>query len=156
VGGKEASGVLRQLPRLSWANQRLLGETLATLAATSFAIRVLPFRQVVQKAKAVGGTPDASPEHARREINRCLWAVERLAALVPWKTMCFQKGLTLHLLLRRRGVGSVLHYGVGQQPEKGLTAHVWISVDGDIIMGGEVVNDYRRLASFPSDEVQAG
>jgi hypothetical protein len=64
--------------------------------------------------------------------------------------VCFQKGLALHMMLRRRGIASVLHYGVMQNAARGLAAHVWISEGDRLVMGGEVAPDYTELARFPS------
>lgn len=138
-----------RLARLSLANKRLVAEALVAVATASIAIRLASFRSVVEKAGAVGPA-SGDREQDRREAFRCSWAVERVAGLVPWRTVCFQKGLALHRMLRRRGVPSILHYGVGKQPEKGLAAHVWVSVDGWIVMGGDVAHEFRELASFPA------
>ena len=64
--------------------------------------------------------------------------------------MCFQRGLALHLMARRRGVASVLHYGVAQDPAEGLAAHVWVSVDGHTVIGGEQAPRFTCLARFPA------
>jgi hypothetical protein len=133
---------------LSGANQRVLAESLVTLALVSLAIRLMPFRFVVKAAKKGDAKPAASPE-ARTAILRCRWAVEKWADRVPWRTVCFQKGLALHMMLRRRGIASTLHYGVMQNEARGLTAHVWISESDRIVMGGEIASDYTELARFP-------
>ena len=141
---------------LSAANQWALAESLATLALVSLAIRVLPFRTVVKAARSGKASPATSAAQ-NAAIFRCRWAVEKWAGIVPWRTVCFQKGLALHMMLRRRGIGSILHYGVMQNEARGLTAHVWVSEGDRILMGGETAGDYRRLASFPAlDEAAPG
>lgn len=125
-----------------------MGETMATLAAASAAIRLLPFRRVVALAdRAV--VADA-PGDAAATVRRLVWAVEAAARRAPWRTVCFQKGLTLHLMLRRRGIASLLHYGVGKDEARALAAHVWISVDDAIVQGGDVVDRFRCLATYPA------
>jgi hypothetical protein len=37
-----------------------------------------------------------------------------------------------------------------QNEARGLTAHVWISESGRIVMGGEIASDYQELACFPT------
>ena len=124
----------------------LLGETVMTLAAASAAIATLPFRRVVQIASRdrLGGRAD------RLGLEQLVWAVEAVARRMPWRTVCFQKGLALHLLLRRRGISSVLHYGVGKDEAGELAAHVWIVVDDRIVLGGEEVDRFSCLATYPA------
>jgi hypothetical protein len=55
-------------------------------------------------------------------------------------------------MLRRRGVASILHYGVGKNPERGLMAHVWITVSGTAVLGGREAPDHACLAEFPAFE----
>jgi hypothetical protein len=54
-------------------------------------------------------------------------------------------------MLRRRGIASVLNYGVGRREEQRLAAHVWVDVDGETVIGGEEAPNYARLARFPSE-----
>jgi hypothetical protein len=133
---------------LGGANQRVLFEALVTLAFVSLAIRLLPFRLVVKAAGKGAARPADTPE-ARTQVIRCRWAVEKWSERVPWRTVCFQKGLALHIMLRRRRIASTLHYGVMQNPERGLTAHVWVSESGLTVVGGETASDYQELARFP-------
>ena len=131
-------------PRRGLRQWPLLVETLVTLVAASGAIRLLPFRRVVRIADRSG-----TPRRRRGDVPTLIWAVEALARRMPWRTVCFQKGLTLHLMLRRRGIASLLHYGVGRGDADELAAHVWVSVDGEIVQGGDVVDRFRCLATYP-------
>jgi hypothetical protein len=126
----------------------LLGRASIAIAAASFLIHWFPFKRVLGTA--------ARPLPARAcpvdtELLRCLWAVEASARLLPWKTVCFQKGLALHWMLRARGFDTRLHYGVGQDLERGLTAHVWVSYRGHVIIGGEEASKHRCLAVYPPE-----
>lgn len=141
----------RPLP-LGWRDAPLLVEALATLALASVAIRLLPFRRVAGLAGSKQGqTAD--------DVAKVRQAIDAWARRVPWKTVCFQRGLALHMMARRRGIASVLHYGVAQLPAKGplpdkaLAAHVWVEVDGRTVIGGEEAPRFARLASFPAAAV---
>ena len=154
---RRRSGLLGFLG-LSSENKLVLAESLITLALVSLAIRLIPFKLVVKAAKAGAASRAVTPEE-KTAVVRCRWAVDRWADRVPWRTVCFQKGLALHLMLRRRRIASILHYGVMQNRERGLTAHVWVSESGQIIMGGETAADYSELARFPATnpaEAEAG
>jgi hypothetical protein len=126
----------------------LLAEALAALALASLAIALLPFRRVAAAASARG------PSEARTDsetVRRVRGAVRGWSRRVPWKAVCFQRGLALHWMLRRRGIRSVLLYGVRQQADA-LAAHVWVDVDGETVIGGEEAPDFACLARFPSDD----
>jgi hypothetical protein len=122
----------------------LLAEALATLVAASLAIRLLPFRRVA----AFASRPPRRRSARDVDPARLRWAVRAWCRRVPWKALCFQGALALQMLLRRRGRASVLHYGIGR--EDGLKAHVWLSVDGEIVIGGDEVPRFVEVAAFPA------
>jgi hypothetical protein len=145
---------LRRFRRLSRSDRRLLAEALATLALSSAAIRLLPFRRIAELASrrpARAQAAGASTQWGRR----VRWAVNAWGKRVPWRAVCFQRGLAAHLMLRRRGLPSVLHYGVTQDGDQGLAAHVWVSLGGYAVTGGEDAPRFSRLASFPPEEPAA-
>jgi hypothetical protein len=122
----------------------LLAEALAAVAAASLAIRLLPFRRVGALASRRPRRP--RPAEAG-EIARLRRAVQAWARRAPWRVVCFQSALALQMLLRRRGIPSVLHYGIAQKEE--LKAHVWLSAAGEIAIGGEDAPRYTEIARFP-------
>jgi GNAT superfamily N-acetyltransferase len=136
-----------RLARLGPSEWPLLAEALATLALASLAIALLPFRKVAAAASAGGRKP--GPARAD-DVARARWAVQAWARRVPWRTVCFQRGLALHWMLRRRGIGSVLLYGARRDAD-GLAAHVWVDVDGETVIGGEEAAGFACLARFPPD-----
>jgi hypothetical protein len=138
-----ATGPRRRRPRL--ADGPILAEALATLALASLAIALLPFRRVAAAASAPGRGPERTdPETVRRARS----AITGWSRRVPWRVVCFQKGLALHWMLRRRGIPSVLLYGARREAD-GLAAHVWVDVDGETVIGGEEAPGFACLARFP-------
>jgi hypothetical protein len=125
----------------------MLAEALAALALASLAIALLPFRRVAVFASSAGRGPARSDAETVRRARSALIGWSRR---VPWRAVCFQKGLALHWMLRRRGIRSVLLYGVRQDGD-GLAAHVWIDVDGETVIGGEEAPTFACLARFPPD-----
>ena len=137
--------------RLSRRNKLALGEALLSLSLASLAIKIVPFRRTVELISLPGHRPQpADSSHRDRLVAECRWAVQAWADRVPWRAVCFQRGLALHLMLRRRGISSVLHYGVAQNGEAGLQAHVWIDVEERTVLGGEEASKFARVASFPA------
>lgn len=134
-------------PRPRLADGPMLAEALAALALASLAIALLPFRRVAAFASPPGrGAERVDPEIVRRARS----AVTGWSRRVPWRTVCFQKGLALHWMLRRRGIRSVLLYGARREGD-GLAAHVWVDVDGETVIGGEEAPNFACLARFPPE-----
>jgi hypothetical protein len=125
-------------------------EAFIALAVASVAVEVMPFRWIARFAAWLGAEPARDVAAHDTQVQTCSWAVEQWARRVPWKTVCFQKGLALQIMLRRRGVASKLHYGLCQDPVAGLRAHVWVSLAGEVVMGGDSAREFRCLATFPS------
>jgi hypothetical protein len=134
---------------MSWRDRLLLAETAATLTAASFAIRLLPFRSVVGAIASRQVRAQVPVEARALQIKRVRWAVEACARRLPWRIVCFQKGLAVQRLLARRGIPTALHYGVAQDWERGLIAHVWVTHGGEAIIGGEEAPRHTCLATYP-------
>jgi hypothetical protein len=139
------SSTLTRFLRLGFRDKFLLAEALVMLAFASLMIRLLPFRRIVDVAQA-----PIDPSQRAVDVQRLGRAVESWRRRVPWRALCIQSALALHMLLRRRGVGSTLHYGISKPAKGPLTAHVWLSVDGVTIMGGEAADAHVPVAAFPS------
>ncbi|HEX8191837.1 MAG TPA: lasso peptide biosynthesis B2 protein [Allosphingosinicella sp.] len=133
--------VQRPIPRRNYA---LLAEALAAVAAASAAIKAAPFKTVGRFASR---RPARPRQAAPGEIAALKRAVLAWARRTPWRVVCFQQALALQILLRRRGIASTLHYGIAQ--EDVLKAHVWLSVNGDTVIGGEEAPRFREIACFP-------
>lgn len=139
--------LLRRFQQLSWRDRLLLIEACLCLMIARVAIALLPFRHV--------GSLASRKIHRRHSPDcpnigpRVRWAIHNMAVRVPWRAMCFERGVAVQLMLRMRGIPSVLYYGV-RQDAVGLKAHVWVR-DGDIdVIGGELAEQFSVLATFPS------
>ena len=117
-----------------------------TLAAVAAALRVLAFKRAIRLgAVALHGRPTASDS-----IADCIWAVEAAARRVPWRSVCIQNGIAAQWMLRRRGIDAVLRYGIANErsPHR-LEAHVWVTVDGEPVIGGAEARSFAPVAAFP-------
>ena len=112
---------------VSFADWLVLGEAFALLCAARVALAVVPVRRLVGVGGA-GGTGDA---------GRVRWAVESVARRSPVRFVCFPQCLAAEWMLRRRGIGSVLHYGVRRDEAAGgkLLAHTWLECGGNRLIG---------------------
>ncbi|MGI8705827.1 MAG: lasso peptide biosynthesis B2 protein [Sphingomicrobium sp.] len=124
----------------------LVVEAAAALAFASAALALMPFRRAIR----TGSLPLSSvPTEKRVSPVEAAAAVRRATSLVPWRAVCIDQGLALQRLLRKRDVDAQLHYGVALADDTELKAHVWVEVEGAIVIGGEEAAKYARVASFP-------
>ena len=135
---------LVRFSRLGRGRRHLIARATMCLAMASAALAVLPFRRAIR----FGSIPISN--RGRDAIEDCLWAVEAAARRVPWRAMCIEKGLAAQRLLRRSGMDALLHYGIRHHPESGkLEAHVWVTVDGRSVIGGDQAAGFAEVAGYP-------
>lgn len=146
------STLLQRLSHTPWRDRLLLAEALFVLAGASAAISLLPFRLVVRFAALPMREPRLNEQRLTSVIHGVCWATQAVAHRVPWRAVCFQRGLTVHIMLRRRGVPTTLHYGVRRSDGAGLQAHVWVTHEDTFVMGGKEAPEFACLASFPASQ----
>jgi hypothetical protein len=123
-------------------------EALGALTAASAAIKFLPFRVVVRTMSFGSARQERAPaDHGQRviEVRR---AVKRASTRLPWTIVCFPEGLAVHWMLRRRGAPSLVHYGLRQSQSR-LSAHVWVTLGGAVVVGEETDDRHTCVAVFP-------
>ena len=146
MNGKSPLALLR---KVGVRGAMLLAEAAFMLALSSAAIAMAPFSKIAGFLSRRHVKSARLPEDEQSVLRSGRWAVEAAARRLPWKTLCFQKGLAFHLMMRRRGIDTLLHYGVAQNKEKGIQAHVWISHAGRGLIGSDVAADFACLATYP-------
>lgn len=135
---------LRRLKALTNEDWRLLAEASVALVRASLAVRLLPFRKALVSSSGPVGKADS-----RFELQRAAWAVRAAARRLPIRAVCFQQGLALQAMLRRRGRDARLHYGVRSGADEGLTAHVWVTDEGRVVLGEDGHERYACLYRCP-------
>ena len=120
------------------------GEAVVALALAALMVKA-PFRLAVRSMALNRGASREDTQEAASIVR----AIHRAARRVPWTSVCFDQGLALHWMLRRRGQRSILHYGI-QQRDKKLSAHVWVSLGDDILIGEAEADSHTRVATFPA------
>jgi hypothetical protein len=81
------------------------------------------------------------------------WAVTRAARHVPFNAVCLPQAMAARIMLKRRGVDSVLHFGarIGQDKigrDKPIDAHAWLDAAGVEVTGYPVANTFAEIACF--------
>src|SRR5262245_55324563 len=147
----QALSLVQKFFRLPQRDRLLLVEATLWLAVAGLGSAVLPFRQIGRVAARPIRRPELPQQARQKEVKRIRWAIVATARRVPWRAMCFQQGLAAQLMLRRRGVPSVLYYGAAPDERSGLSAHVWVREGSVDVIGGEIASRFAVLATFPSD-----
>jgi hypothetical protein len=141
--------VLGKLWSLSWRDRLLLAEAVLWLGLGALAVALLPMRRTLRLA----GRPlrTSAPQQAVKAdcIRRVRWAVLGAARRVPWRAVCFQRGLAAQAMLRRRGIDAVLYCGARRDDAQGLSAHVWVRVGEIDVTGGAVAAHFATLLRTP-------
>jgi len=137
----DAESLLR-FRRLGASRWRLLVRAATLLTASSAALSVLPFRVAIR----LGCVP-LRPGSIR--VEECVWAVEAAARRLPWRIVCIGKALVVQRMLRSGGVDARLHFGAKTMAAGDPEAHVWVSVAGHAVIGGEEAKGFAELANYP-------
>ena len=146
---KPVASILR-LARIGRQRRRLLAEAVFEVSLASAMIALAPFRATVAfGARQLGRVRPAHAETATT-IEQVRWSVEAAARRVPWRALCFEQGLALQRMLRRRGVPAQLHYGLGKNDDGAIAAHVWVAADNAVAIGGEAAAGFATVAIFPA------
>jgi hypothetical protein len=129
--------------RRSAADLLAFAEAWLGLGGASLTVALVPF------ARAMRAAPSHPPRViGRDELARLVWAVKAAGRRSWLRSKCIERALALRTMLRRRGVPSTLHYGIRQTETEGLEAHVWLSVDGVTVLGGETAALFAEVATF--------
>ena len=130
--------------RLGRDRRQLLVRSALVLAVASAGVALLPFRRAIRF-----GSIERRRDRVRLRTDEYVWAVETAARYVPLRTMCIEKGLAVQRLLRESGADARLHYGARHDVRTGkLEAHVWVTLDGAMLIGGEEAASFAEIAVY--------
>ena len=131
------------------SNRLLLLEAFAALSAARCALALLPARWIFRWLGRPLRTKRASVPGAPERIR---WAVLAAARYGPLSFVCFPQALAAHAMLRRRGISSIMHYGVRRSADRQMRAHTWLEVDHRMLLGGETATLFAPIHSAGSND----
>ena len=134
----------------------LLPEAVVYLLAARLALIFVPFPRLARRlgtfvppadARAAQAANRATPDQAQlaEDIG---WAVTRAARYVPFKAVCLPQAMAAQVMLKRRGVQSVMHFGAAKGTDKPLDAHAWLDAAGVEVTGYPVAENFAEIACF--------
>lgn len=154
-----SSSIRRRLTsavRVGGRRRRLIAEAAGWLLLARLALVFVPFPVIARRlgafvpptdprVAAAAAAADAADAALAREIS---WAVTRGAAHVPFKAVCLPQAMAARIMLRRRGIASVMHFGAAIGRDKPLDAHAWLDAAGVKVTGYPVAREFAEIACF--------
>jgi hypothetical protein len=134
----------------------LLAEAVACLLAARLALFFIPFPRLARRLGTFVPPTDARVSQVRtatapdqsRHAAEIGWAVTRAARYVPFKAVCLPQAMAARVMLERRGVKSVMHFGAAKGQDKPLNAHAWLDAAGVEVTGYPVAENFAEIACF--------
>jgi hypothetical protein len=147
---------LRRFGQIDNRRRALLAEAVACLLAARLALYFIPFPRLARRLGAF--VPPSDPRviqagawtaPARAQLAEDIgWAVTRAARYVPFKAVCLPQAMAARVMLKRRGVKSVMHFGAAKGTDKPLDAHAWLDAAGVEVTGYPVAHGFTEIACF--------
>ena len=154
---KRAGRKLSVLVKLRGAERTLMIEAMALLALARMWLVATPFPKVAQRLGTAHSPNDREPasmaglsaadEATARSVGV---AIDRASKNVPFRAVCIQQAVAAKMMLRRRGIPCVLHFGVAKNAATGeqMRAHAWLDVTHVPVTGYPISADLLEIAYF--------
>jgi hypothetical protein len=145
---------LRRFGQVGAHRRALLIEAALLLVAARMALIAIPFSHL---ARALGTfVPPNDPRAAKRiarEADSVIaeevgWAVTRAALHLPFEAVCLPQAMAARVMLKRRGVPSVMHFGAAKGSDKPLDTHAWLDAAGVEVTGYPAAAAFAEIGCF--------
>lgn len=143
--------------RMDSDQRNLILEAAFCLAVARLWLLVLPFGAVARRlGRLVEPASELSPPGPSEKGAEAslAWfvgqAIQRTARNVPFRAVCLQQAIAGKMMLRRRGIDSVLHFGVAPASSSGtkIEAHAWLNAGSTRVTGYPVEARFIQVACF--------
>jgi hypothetical protein len=145
---------LRRFVQIGDDRRALLVEAVLWLVAARVVLIAVPFPVLARRfgdfvppsdPRAIGLKRGSAREaELAAEIG---WAVTRAARHAPLRAVCLPQAIAARVMLKRRGVASVMHFGAAKQAER-LDTHAWLEAAGVEVTGYPVAAQFAEIACF--------
>jgi Transglutaminase-like superfamily len=142
--------------RIDARRRRLLIESTLLLLLARLALALIPFPYLAGRLGRFVPPDDPRVTEARSrfqlhdvEIAEAVgWAVTRAARHLPVRAVCLPQAMAARIMLARRGVASVVHFGAAKSTDKPIDAHAWLDAAGVAVTDYPVLERFAELACF--------
>ena len=145
---------LRRFAQIGRSARGLTIEAAAWLLLARLALIFVPFPLLARRlgtfvtptdvrAVQAGSRRQGEPARIAEEVG---WAVSRSARYVPFKAVCLPQAIAARMMLKRRGVESVLYFGGAKGQDMPFDTHAWLRAAGVDVTGYPAANRYAEIA----------
>jgi len=126
-------GALSKFFQLNTEDRCLLLRAFGAVGSACVAVRLLPPSVVLQKISEPIALQSCRPSPTAERIG---WAITVAARYLP-RSKCLVQAIAGRKLLARCGIAGAIHIGVAKDSSNWLSAHAWLEVDGQTVIGGD-------------------
>jgi len=159
IGIRTLSAKARTAVRLGPRRQLLVMEAALTMLAARIALAIVPFGRLSRRFGRFVSPADAGLDldpglrgmATPREtlaVRRVGWAVRTVSPNLPFRAVCLQQAIAAQAMLRRRGVASVMHFGIDAEGQALPQSHAWLSAAGIGVTGFPIGPNLVELGRF--------
>lgn len=147
---------LRRFAQVGRRRRALVTEAVVCLLLARLGLIVVPFPKLARRLGDFVPPSDPrsrasrapGPREAAELAAEIGWAVTRSARYLPFRAVCLPQAMAARVMLKRRGVASVMHFGAARGAEKPLDAHAWLDAAGVEVTGYPVDGRFVEIACF--------
>jgi Transglutaminase-like superfamily len=146
--------ILRRHP----ADLLIATEAFVLLVAFRVALRLVPVRRILgavahlRSDAPIKGALAQQSSSASEEVNavyrRVRWAIDAVSRHSPVEFVCFPQAFAGYMMLRRRGIPSIIVYGVRRSEAGDLIAHAWLTASDLTLLGGEAAAGFTAIEQW--------
>ena len=133
--------------QLDGKDKLLLFQAIGWLAIARIMLAANSFERLSEKLADAGESTGVEP--SPEELRRLSYAISAAANNVPWRSDCFPQSIAARLMLRRRGIASIIHLGVERVGEAELAGHAWLTCGDTVVTGDVDLDRYTELHRYP-------
>jgi len=140
---KKTYSLGKRLCRLPPARRTLLLHTLVVVLVMRAGLQFWSLRTILRFLQRVTMAKSRRTRYEINDISEALTTVGRRLSLAT----CLVNGLAGQYLLGRNGYTATLHIGVKKEADTSLTAHAWVTVDQEVVIG--MIDDLHTYTMLP-------
>ena len=142
---------LARIRRLTSSELADLSFAITMVPLVALALRLVSFRKIRRVIAATSRRPEPGASAPSERAMKMAQLVAAAARRSPVNATCMARALTLHWLLRLRGMESDLRIGVRKVGER-LDAHLWVEHGGRPLMEGTNLHEaFTPFDALPAD-----
>ena len=135
--------LVKKFFRLSTGEKLLFAEAVILIFFSKVVFLLFPFRVAI---KLIKPNESFTKQVSSEELEVIKTAIRRANKLAFWKNICLVQSFAARLMLQRRSIPSVMHFGLTFKNSRELCAHAWLK-SNEIFITPRGVTNYKEIFS---------